>query len=224
MGHTLDLDLANMMPVDPSPGELPLSATTPAASQELPDMFSLLGGCAFAPTSPPRRQQFSSRPTPGLRLPSFELLGIAAPHPDRFGSLSLEEDTKAGAGAFDLTPAHGETTLLDSNVVSAMHALDIAPAMPTKPRLPPGMIQTPYRHDVATLTPPADTEPAWRATILANLSNAPLDSRSSDLNSLISAAARSSGERSVAVETGAHETLDSTEGMYVYREQWIDQV
>ena len=197
---------------------------TPAASENcLPDMFSILGG-ALAPlhTSPPPRQQFS-RPAHNLRLPSFELLGIGAPHPDRFGSLSFHDSTSsAGAGAFDLTAADGNFS--EPRFVGDMHELEIAPslaaAVPVKPRLPPGMIKTPFRHDVATLTPPADAEPAWRATILANLSNAPVDSRSSDLNSLLSAAARSSGERPVAVAKEANVVPDSTEGMYVCR-RWM---
>lgn len=206
-----------MLPAEPSPVAIPPSVMTPAASENcLPDMFSILGG-ALAPvhTSPPPRQQFS-RPAHNLRLPSFELLGIGAPHPDRFGSLSFH-DTPSSAGASDPTAADGD--FADLRPLGVMHELEISPslatAVPVKPRLPPGMIKTPFRHDVATLTPPADAEPAWRATILANLSNAPVDSRSSDLNSLLSAAARSSGERPVAVAKEANVVPDSTEGMYV---------
>lgn len=217
MGRTLE----QLLPTEPSPGALPPPVITPPASENcVPDMFSLLGG-PLAPvhTSPPCRQQFS-RSAHNLRLPSFELLGIGAPHPDRFGSLSFH-DIASTASAFSLmTAADGDATPLDSEAVSAMHALEtalpLAAAMPTKPRLPPGMIQASFPHDVATLTPPADAEPACRATILANFSNATVNSGSSDLNSLLSAAARSSDERPVAVAKEENVEPDSTEGMCVH--------
>lgn len=196
----------------------PPSSPPPAADAHVhpPDMFSLLGG-ALATVHPPRRPQ-RARPASGLRL-SFDLLGIGPPHPDRFGSLSFH-DTTPDNGALDLTTADEDATLLDSNVPNAMQTLDLVSSMPTKPRLHPGLIQTPYRHDVATLTPPADAEPSWRATTLKHLSDAPGDSRSPDLPDLPAqassiAAVRNAGERTVTVASEANVRSNSDDGTYI---------
>ncbi|KAI5359056.1 hypothetical protein Slin14017_G099580 [Septoria linicola] len=121
------------------------------------------------------------------------------------------------------TPAGEDAMLPDSTITSAMDSMEIAPtlvASPTKPKLPPGLVQTPFRHDVATLTPPAESEPAWRTTILTDLSNAPMDSRSADLAHLPSNAVQSDLPHSNVAASQADSISESSTDSPA----WIDGV
>ncbi|KAK4504115.1 hypothetical protein PRZ48_005030 [Zasmidium cellare] len=114
------------------------------------------GALAPIPSSPPRQQH--SRPQPGLRLPSFDVLGIAAPHPDRFGGLAFNLNAMDGAAVESVASQQSDFELL-----SAFNATQISPMQlrhPLDSKIVLGVsrtIATPLRHDVATLTPPAET-------------------------------------------------------------------
>lgn len=154
--------------------------TTPLPDEPIPrypSMNVIVGG-ALAPmhASPPRRQH--ETPSPGLRLPSFEALGIAAPHPDRFGGLGF---------TFDAMKDAGEEPAADSRLLPAFNTPQISPANLKHP-LDPNIalvgsrtIAT-IRHDVATLTPPAETGDIQYNPITA-LSGAPMDLPASDASS-----------------------------------------
>ncbi|KAL1650809.1 hypothetical protein SLS58_000928 [Diplodia intermedia] len=78
--HPLCPPLPALLP-DPAPVPGFATATpTPTLEQPRPDLGIV--GSPYASVSLPSSPQLKS--TPGLRLPSFDLLGIAAPHPDRF--------------------------------------------------------------------------------------------------------------------------------------------
>lgn len=176
------------LPVEPCPVD-PLhhccpSVTTPQT--ELPNdpgMNLLVGGAlAPMPTSPRKPQQPAARPPRGLRLPSFDTLGIASPHPDRFGTLTFHDKMPAfldgGSSAIrDVEhPRRPDQDLTDSFSTIALTPARVSePAEPAHPKLAPGFVQTPFRHDVATLTPPADSgEPSWQPQRRSSL-RMPLD-------------------------------------------------
>ena len=115
-------------------------------------------GGALAPIHSTPPPPFPSRSRPGLRLPSFELLGIAAPHPDRYGGL---DGTLANAAReameepLSATPADSEFSAL----VKILNTGRNAPCMTSEPQirtLTGRAIQSPLHHFVHTLTPPAE--------------------------------------------------------------------
>lgn len=160
-----------------------LHVTTPLTETPVqPNMMNLIVGGALAPlpcTPPPPKDPL--RPGPGLRLPSFEELGIAAPHPDRFGALSFGSDNMPHSlDGSNEAPAGMATS---DSFVDAFDSLGFSSALTERPqiqpKLPPGLVRTPFLHDVATLTPPAESgEPTWQP--ISSTSNAPMDSPSTD--------------------------------------------
>lgn len=156
--HSPCFDSTTVLPSLPAVPNATDSATTPPPDDYAHySSMNLIVGGALAPihVSPPRQQ--TSRPHPGFRLPSFEALGIAAPHPDRFGGLAFNYNAMNGAAAESVASSNS-----DFDLVSAFNATQISMQLkhPLDPKLLLGSsrtIATPIRHDVATLTPPADT-------------------------------------------------------------------
>ncbi|KXT05202.1 hypothetical protein AC578_8339 [Pseudocercospora eumusae] len=148
---------------------LPVTTPLTEAPAQLNIMNLIVAGALAplpSPSPPPPKHPSPSRP--GLRLPSFEALGIAAPHPHRFASLTLTNDNM--------------NECLDATV-DAFDSVAFAEALTERPqihpKLPPAVLPTPFLHHVATLTPPAESaEPLWQPT--ANLSNAPIHSPSTE--------------------------------------------
>lgn len=105
-----------------------------------------------------------------LRLPSFELLGIAAPHPDRITSPS------------EVTPFLGAGPL--SNPDDPLHLRDIPPGYPEDTRNDIVSVTTPelfrpnkdpQQHFVPVVTPPDETKPTeWGS--FAHVSTVPMAS------------------------------------------------
>ncbi|KAK5125976.1 hypothetical protein LTR85_011331 [Meristemomyces frigidus] len=166
------------------PGDVSIEPvlTPPPIDAPQPDMNTIVGG-ALAPvhTIPPRRPR--QRTGHGLRLPSFEALGIAAPHPDRFGHQSLD-------GA--LSDSSRETTRLypreDVDLFGVLSRLgggggggQLDPSIDSEPLKAGGgrAIQSPVHHYVTMLTPPAESgDHLWNS--MATVSSAPMDSPATD--------------------------------------------
>lgn len=157
--HSSCLDSpTTVLPSLPAVPNAPDSATTPPPDDYAHySSMNLIVGGALAPShaSPPRRH--TSRPHPGFRLPSFEALGIAAPHPDRFGGFPFNHNPMDGAAAESVA-----SSTSDFDLISAFNATQMSMQLkhPLDPKLVLGgsrTIATPIRHDVAILTPPADT-------------------------------------------------------------------
>ncbi|PPJ60856.1 hypothetical protein CBER1_07215 [Cercospora berteroae] len=205
--HTAARSAAGLISESTIAALLPSSPDDFAGAQvTVTDMNLLADG---APTSPAPRPP---RPATGLRLPSFELLGIAAPHPDRFGSLAFHDYDPAMPAALDGHHAGGHAMLPDMESLKIESPLA---ASPSKPKLPPGLVQTPFRHDVATLTPPAEAaEPAWHPAILAHLSDSSMGSRPVEPCSLTSTPVRLAGERPVVVAAGGETAPESSESLH----------
>ncbi|KAF2170042.1 hypothetical protein M409DRAFT_19654 [Zasmidium cellare ATCC 36951] len=200
----------------PSLPAVPLE-TCPATTP-LPDDFAhyssmnLIVGGALAPvrSSPPR--QSHPRPHPGLRLPSFEALGIAAPHPDRFGRLAFNLNAMNGAAAESVASNNSDFDLL-----SAFNATQISPMRlrhPLDAKIVLGSsrtIATPIRHDVATLTPPAETGEIQQNPIAAAfISHATMDSPAPEPGNSGSHSPRETEQSPVQLPPGSHEEDPTT--------------
>lgn len=150
-----------------------------------PDMNTIVGG-ALAPvhlTPPIPPQQKSDH---GLRLPSFEALGIAAPHPDRFGSPSLD-----GALADPLRDTMRVCPRGDADLYDAFSRLggggQLDPVIDGKAS-GGRAIQSPVHQYVNVLTPPADSgDSLWKS--MATLSSGTMDSPGTDLGDMAPPAA-----------------------------------
>jgi len=181
-------DGANILPSEPS------AATADAPLMEPPsdascytDMDTIVGG-ALAPvhTSAPQRPQ--SKPGPGLRLPSFEELGIASPHPDRFGQqCSIDGATE---GPVSLPNVNGSF----ARGLFEMEATGNGEAVQAGLDLIGGRaIQSPVQHFISTLTPPAELgDMDWSS--IAAVTNKPMESPATDSGNTMSSGSGSGGQ------------------------------
>ena len=176
----------------------PIMTPLPTGMTEVADSdMELLVGGALAPvqTSPP--QQSPPRIGPGLRLPSFEALGIAAPHPDRFG-LSRFDSIATGtpAGLVDAFPRGALRSLNDFNGGGVGGLLGSAEDAHAGEPSGGRATLSPVHHFVTVLTPPAEGG-AFNWNSIAQVASAPMDSPFSDPGltalSLDSAPTRSPG-------------------------------
>ncbi|KJX98115.1 hypothetical protein TI39_contig433g00002 [Zymoseptoria brevis] len=153
--------------LSPEPGlvkAMPVT-TPPIDDRDHPNMNLLVGGAlAPMPSHPPIL--CPSKSGPSLRLPSFDALGIAAPHPDRLSRPDTGEASPCGLdGTMEFFPDHGSSDLdkLDALYGSQLTSPPASPPRgPHEPLLPqrmpgPAMPPTPLPIDVASLTPPVDS-------------------------------------------------------------------
>ena len=191
--------------------------TPPAVDVPQTDMDMIVGGALapmhFTPPAMPR-----SKTGPGLRLPSFEALGIAAPHPERFGQFGLD-GTWIGAPqeAMREPLAEEDAELVDMFARLGGGKLDPPDGVPSKAGR--RGTSTPVRHYVTTLTPPAEAgEINWQS--LATVSAAPLDSPATDpgLNQSFTASAQASPG---AAATGSAPSIIVDEELLDEHKAWV---
>jgi hypothetical protein len=153
-------DLAGGLPdaIPPAPEALTVtSETTTPLREGLPDLgiASIVGSIlppeAALPTPP------VARPSHELRLPSFEMLGIAAPHPDRIGSNVTQTTPWIGVGPLSQPsdPLH-----LQSNAAAGGHAVVTTAVESTPGSLSPAHLLPGHRsiqQYIVTHTPPDDS-------------------------------------------------------------------
>lgn len=177
--RSLLADASNVLPTEPAAvADAHPAMTPPADCRSEPDMNLLVGG-ALAPvhTSPPQRPQ--PRAGPGLRLPSFEALGIAAPHPDRFDQQSLDGAMASAETILQpLGVSHADSELLEAFQHLQAHSVggasDVAPV-----KMGGRAVQSPVQHFITTLTPPAEAgEMIWPS--MTTVASAPMESPSTD--------------------------------------------
>ncbi|KAK3673316.1 hypothetical protein LTR78_006861 [Recurvomyces mirabilis] len=181
-------DGANILPAEPSAATAAAPLKTPPSDPSYyTDMDTIVGG-ALAPvhTTAPQHQQ--SKPGPGFRLPSFEALGIAAPHPDRFGQhfssngaveqpLALPSvNTSPLCGPFGMESfAHTKEVKSGSDLIGG-------PA-----------VQNQVQHFISTLTPPAELgEMDWSS--IAAVTNKPMESPATDPGNTMSLGSGGGGQ------------------------------
>lgn len=155
--HGLLDEVASVLPSPPAIVNVKSVVTPPADEMPEPDMNLVVGGALAPVRSSPPPHPPPRRPRPNLRLPSFELLGIAAPNPDRFG---LD-----GSPAYYTREAGDEQT----NALYAGSSFSLTLPGAKRGRTPPiqlpdvgskqpggRAIQSPLRSHIHTLTPPAE--------------------------------------------------------------------
>lgn len=141
-------DIASLLDASlPQPMPLPSALPKPLLSPIHDDrtQFDLTAGLPIALPSPS-----VFRAAHKLRLPSFDVLGIAAPHPDRYPLHQIQSLSPLGAGPLSKPddPLHALSPPLD-------HCLPhdgAHPLSPTSPRATRGQLE----HLVSTFTPPSE--------------------------------------------------------------------
>ncbi|KAK5692999.1 hypothetical protein LTR97_010475 [Elasticomyces elasticus] len=124
--------------------------TPPLDSRLHPDMDLIVGG-ALAPVHTMQPECSKPRAGVGLRLPSFEALGIAAPHPDRFGQQQFDGAVSESGLASE---THGGALGSKSSVAAQMEA---SVAKPRSGLSNSGRgLQKSLPNYISVLTPPAD--------------------------------------------------------------------
>ncbi|WPH00414.1 Hypothetical protein R9X50_00324100 [Acrodontium crateriforme] len=171
----------------------------------LTDMDLIVGGAlapvhsaAFLPAlSSPR-----AKDGPGLRLPSFESLGIAAPRPDRIGEWTLN-GVLADATLTSKVESLHVSDIAERNQLSDSEQLQQrggwAESQDAGKRV--RAVQSPVSHSIETLTPPAETgQQQWPT--FTTVSNARIDSPETDPGTATTLASGSSGSPDLAAESG----------------------
>ena len=181
------------------------------------DMNLIVGG-ALAPI--PQRPLVKAGP--GLRLPSFEAMGIASPHPDNIGlpgadnaAASLARERILGLTLRSRSdPGRVEgTTLLSPDIGSAPDLQQLpSPKSSSHPQ------PTPLHQYVHTLTPPAETgEPSWRPSIMT----AVMDSPNTEPGLAVSQA--DAGDQSVQAASGAMQNVTISAPAITGERSWLEE-
>ena len=133
------------------------------------DMNVIVGGTLQPIPDQQNPQRLVAKAGPGLRLPSFEAMGIASPRPDYFPPVA---DGAVAGAARDRALSFGSRSHSHPGRVEM-------PSFPT-PDIgdAPGPDRTqsprPCLQYVATLTPPAETgDPSWRPSIMTAVMDSP---------------------------------------------------
>ncbi|KAK1045078.1 hypothetical protein LTR74_018212 [Friedmanniomyces endolithicus] len=209
-------DAANIMPAEPTAtfGVSPL-LTPPLDPNLQPDMDLLVGG-ALAPvhTTAPERPQRKAGAGVGLRLPSFEALGIAAPH-HRYGQQSFDGTSSDAARGFPRDPIG--LPCVEFQGFDVRTGIEV-PAVGGAPNVDPlrsgRAMQSPLNPFLSVLTPPVDVaEQTWPE---------PMEVATGDAGSAATVAmdAQAGVEGGVPADSGqnTHTLPDPVERM----SQWID--
>lgn len=173
------LGTADILPTQPGDVQIESVVTPPANDMPELDMNLITGG-ALAPVHsnlPSRPQPKRSRP--GLRLPSFQSLGIANPNPDRFGldggltqvAETMRQPPSSHYGSSGFTPVFPGLKL---EPIFQDAAADGEGKIPGR-----RAIQSPVHQLVHTITPPAEAECInWTSlpTVVTAMDSPPTDS------------------------------------------------
>jgi hypothetical protein len=183
-------------PYSAGPGASTVLPSEPGATRQLPamtppadhsdiavdtnyttNMNVIVGGTLQPIQDQQNPQRLVPKAGPGLRLPSFEAMGIASPRPDYFPPLA--DGVTAGA-ARDRALSHGSRSHSHPGRVEvpSFHTPDIGDAPELdRTRSPRACLQpqpNPVHQYVQTLTPPAETgDPSWRPSMMTTVMDSP---------------------------------------------------
>lgn len=184
------------------------------ADATMTDMNLIVGG-ALAPVrtaaSLPSLSSPRAKDGPGLRLPSFESLGIAAPHPDRFGELTLngvlaDASLTSKAESMQISDVAERNQLSDSDQLEQRRGWAGLESDGKGGRA----VQSTVHHYIETLTPPAEKIPQQWPTF-TTVSSAGIDSPETDPGAAMTPALGSNGSPSMSAESGSR--FENTEGV-----------
>jgi hypothetical protein len=137
----------------PQPFPLPSASPQPLATPALDSqpLLDLSFAGTFLPTDVSLPSPTLARTAPTFRLPSFDVLGIAAPHPDRIPLNSTYSFSSLGAGPLSKPedPLHALSPPLEFCRQADKPA--------TRPDISPKATRKQLEHQIPTFTPP--TEP-----------------------------------------------------------------
>jgi hypothetical protein len=213
-----------IMPAEPGASRETLVKTPQSeqpASSLMSDMNLIVGG-ALAPMSDTISQRPLSKAGPGLRLPSFEAMGIASPHPD---NISLPGAQNAAAGLareriLGLTlrsrsdPGRVEGTALLTPDIGGASDLPQLPSPKSSSHPHP----TPLHQYVHTLTPPAETgEPNWRPSIMTAVMDSPNTEPGMPVGQ------DDAGDQSVQAASGAMQNVTISTPAITGERSWLEE-
>jgi hypothetical protein len=216
-----------IMPSEPGAARETLIMTPPAeqpgsSQSSLASDMNLIVGGALAPLSDVIPQRLVAKAGPGLRLPSFEAMGIASPHPDNIGLPGSDAATAGLARERALGLALRSRS--DPGRVESTNPFtpDIGSASDLDHIQPPKTIshpqQTPLHQFVHTLTPPAETgEPTWLPSIMT----AVMDSPNTEPGLVESQA--EAGDQSVQAASGAMQSVTITAPAITGERSWLEE-
>jgi hypothetical protein len=181
------------------------------------DMNMIVGG-ALAPIPDVAPQRLvAPKAGPGLRLPSFEAMGIASPHPDSVrlpGVDSVREHVLGLALRSRSDPGRVNDSVFrtpDIGGESGLHRM-LPPMQGSHPQ------QTPLHRFPHTLTPPAEKgEPTWRPSI----ATAVMDSR--DPEAGVAASKEESSDESIRAASGAMQSVTITAPAITGDRSWLEE-
>lgn len=215
-----------IMPSEPGPARQTV-IMTPTAEQGgashpgLAGDMNLIVGGALAPISDVAPQRLYAKAGPGLRLPSFEAMGIAAPRPD--GICLSGSDNPASCLARERTlglalrshsdPGRVEGASLSTPDIGS--ASNLGQIQSPKPASHPQ--QTPLHQYLHTLTPPAETgEPTWRPSIMTAVMDSP------DTEPGLPVSQAGSSDDSVQAASGAMQSVTISTPAITGERSWLE--
>lgn len=217
---------SSIMPSEPGASKEALIVTPPAeqpgaSHTSLGSEMNIIVGGALAPISDVAPQRPVAKAGPGLRLPSFEAMGIASPRPENL-YLPVADATVAGAArerALGLAiRSHSDPGRVEA---SALHTpdggsvTDIERVQSPKPCLHPQ--HTPLHQYVHTLTPPAETgEPGWRPSIMTAAMDSP------DMESGVNPSQAEDSDPSVNAASGALQNINISAPAMTGERSWLE--
>ena len=179
-------------PYSAAPGTSTILPSEPGATRQAPvmtppaehldgaanaDMNVLVGGTLQPISDQQYSQRLVAKAGPGLRLPSFEAMGIASPRPDYFPPIADGETAGAARdralGLGSRSHSHpGRSEMPSFHTPDIGDAPELDRIQSPRPCLQPQQSQV--HQYVATLTPPAETgDPSWRPSIMTAAMDSP---------------------------------------------------
>lgn len=203
----------------PQPFPLPSAPPQPLATPALDDQphLDLSFAGTFLPTDVSLPSPALARTVPNFRLPSFNVLGIAAPHPDRIPLHSTYSFSSLGAGPLSKPedPLHALSPQLE---------LDCQADKPIEPpAASPKATRKQLEHQIPTFTPP--TEPGtfnWGSLVRVRTAGAgspPSSEPGVSPNLTITESATAPGQAPIIVPTYAAEISEAVRMAF-----WIQNV
>ena len=158
------VELAYAVPTEPDGISFESIITPPTEDEAESTSFNTIVGGALAPV----QTASAPRPTPrsrrGMHLPSFETLGIAAPHPDRVGVVGF--DSTSANVASEFMDGAWSVPHADSNGTTHLGSTEqIASLNPPSEKAASRVVQSLAHQYGDPLTPPAEVgDIDWKAS------------------------------------------------------------
>jgi hypothetical protein len=216
-----------IMPSEPGAVREALIMTPPAeqisaSMPNLTDDMNLIVGGALAPISDVAPQRLVAKAGPGLRLPSFEAMGIASPHSDSICLPGIDNAAATLARERNLGLAlrsHSDPGRVEGH---GLLTPDIGSAPDLKqvqsPQSSSHLQQAPLNQFLHTLTPPAETgEPHWRPSIMTAVMDSP------DTEPEMPTGQTEAGDEAIQAASGAMQSVTISAPAITGERSWLEE-